>query len=513
MEARARALGLPFDCGRICGATTKLRSVQTYGRGFASTSRMASASLETFKTEHLDGRIFVDLLRLASTKYKDEFHTASFGEMGARLLGRACPKLSPTTVVSLGREGGLQGLRKLAQLCQEESVQMLDLLSVSNTLPDTLEMARVTGLSLQDILYKAEMVKVHSMLLRVAHCHERRYILPSTHVGNQISEGAFKIDPVQANTKGFYPEAQGAIAVCDFQSLYPSVIIAQNLCYTTLLRDSEDIDMLGQERCCQAPGGGGGGSAEGTNGSWFCVSTIQQGLFPMMLQHLLTLRKAAKSALKEPNLSALEALALDARQRALKLCANAAYGFAGAATSPVQSVPLAEAVLLHGAAMCRRAVALASDMSMMNALELEAEGIGPPRVLYAQTDSIFVLLPRASLQQARVLGERLAEKISLAINLPPVKLNFETALSNMLLQAINRYANLCTLQCSFEYAYTFQHLHTSAYESTGMLQRQRRAHYSQRVSRQTGEMFVASIVASPLRRSKLFWSKAMRRKR
>ena len=80
-------------------------------------------------------------------------------------------------------------------------------------------------------------------------------------------------------------------------------------------------------------------------------------------------------------------------------------------------------------------------MSMMNALELEAEGIGPPRVLYAQTDSIFVLLPRASLQQARVLGERLAEKISLAINLPPVKLNFETALSNMLLQAINRYAN------------------------------------------------------------------------
>jgi len=62
--------------------------------------------------------------------------------------------------------------------------------TVMSTLPDTIELSRVTGLSLQDILFKAEMVKVHSILLRVAHRHPRKYILPSSFVGGQIREGS-----------------------------------------------------------------------------------------------------------------------------------------------------------------------------------------------------------------------------------------------------------------------------------------------------------------------------------
>lgn len=141
---------------------------------------------------------------------------------------------------------------------------------------------------------------------------------------------------------------------------------------------------------------------------------MEPGLFPLMLERLLHLRAAAKHALKDQDgkLTAVQRLALDARQRALKLCANASYGFtgttkslvpafaqhspfyytcyclsyydftapsssalltceccyhyvrlpcAGASTSPVQSVAVAEAVLLHGAAMCKRAVALATS--------------------------------------------------------------------------------------------------------------------------------------------------------
>jgi len=50
----------------------------------------------------------------------------------------------------------------------------------------------------------------------------------------------------------------------------------------------------------QAPGGGGGGGAAGTSGSWFCKNEVQPGLFPMLLQQLLNLRVAAKTALKNP---------------------------------------------------------------------------------------------------------------------------------------------------------------------------------------------------------------------
>ena len=54
-------------------------------------------------------------------------------------------------------------------------------------------------------IYKAEMVKVHSILLRVAHRHQRRYILPSTHGGGQLRAGPFKIDPREVQTAGFLP--------------------------------------------------------------------------------------------------------------------------------------------------------------------------------------------------------------------------------------------------------------------------------------------------------------------
>ncbi len=198
--------------------------------------------------------------------------------------------------------------------------------------------------------------------------------------------------------------------------------------------DTEEIQQLGEDKCKQAPGATAG------KASFFVSSSVLPGLFPVLLDKLLALRVAAKDELKKPDLPHIARMALEGRQRALKLCANACYGFAGAATSPVQSVPLAEAVLLHGAAVCRRAIGLAQAKHTAEVLEVAAMQLGQPRVIYAQTDSLFVLLPRATLLQADAIGRKLALHISEAIDTVPVKLNYETALSNFLLQAVNRYA-------------------------------------------------------------------------
>ena len=80
-------------------------------------------------------------------------------------------------------EGGRRGLMRLAATSVLDAQAILDLFAVLSSIPDCVEMSRVTGLSLQDILFKAEMVKVHSMLLRVAHRDSRNYILPSSSGG------------------------------------------------------------------------------------------------------------------------------------------------------------------------------------------------------------------------------------------------------------------------------------------------------------------------------------------
>ena len=43
-------------------------------------------------------------------------------------------------------------------------------------------------------------------------------------------EGAFVLDPI----KNYYTTP---IATLDFASLYPSIMMAHNLCYTTLIKD------------------------------------------------------------------------------------------------------------------------------------------------------------------------------------------------------------------------------------------------------------------------------------
>lgn len=61
-----------------------------------------------------------------------------------------------------------------------------------------------------------------------------------THQGAPSSdqyEGATVIEPI----RGYYTEP---IATLDFSSLYPSIMIAHNLCYTTLLKQ-QNIEKLG----------------------------------------------------------------------------------------------------------------------------------------------------------------------------------------------------------------------------------------------------------------------------
>jgi len=48
-------------------------------------------------------------------------------------------------------------------------------------------------------------------------------------------EGAIVIDPLT----GYY---ESPIATLDFASLYPSIMMAHNLCYSTLVQNREDLD-------------------------------------------------------------------------------------------------------------------------------------------------------------------------------------------------------------------------------------------------------------------------------
>ena len=79
------------------------------------------------------------------------------------------------------------------------------------------------------LITRGQQIKVFSMILRK--CRKEKLLVPTlTKRGNVDGgyEGATVLDPIKA----YY---QDPIATLDFASLYPSIMQAYNLCYSTLV--------------------------------------------------------------------------------------------------------------------------------------------------------------------------------------------------------------------------------------------------------------------------------------
>jgi DNA polymerase elongation subunit (family B) len=101
-----------------------------------------------------------------------------------------------------------------------------------------MEMARVTGVPFNYLLTRGQQVKVVSQLYRKA--RTEGLVIPALKIEgtDEQYEGAIVIEP----DKGFY---QVPIATLDFSSLYPSIMMAHNLCYSTYLDSKKRALELG----------------------------------------------------------------------------------------------------------------------------------------------------------------------------------------------------------------------------------------------------------------------------
>ena len=123
-------------------------------------------------------------------------------------------------------------------------------------------------------------------------------------------EGAIVIEP----KRGYYKDP---IATLDFASLYPSIMMAHNLCYSTLVPSKREAEKYGDD-------------VELTpHGDYFIKREKKKGILPIILEELISARKQAKKELKEATDPFVKAV-LDGRQLALKISANSVYGFTGA---------------------------------------------------------------------------------------------------------------------------------------------------------------------------------------
>lgn len=220
----------------------------------------------------------------------------------AHFLGEQKEDVHHSIITDL-QNGNEETRRRLAVYCLKDAYLPQRLIDKLMCVINYMEMARVTGVPFNYLLSRGQQIKVVSQLYRKAIIHD--LIIPALAVegSDEQYEGATVIEP----TKGFY---QVPIATLDFTSLYPSIMMAHNLCYSTYLQDmahAAQFNLIEGKDFTRTP-----------NGDLFLNSEVRKGLLPTILEDLISARKKAKADLKKET-DPFKRAVLDGRQLALKV--------------------------------------------------------------------------------------------------------------------------------------------------------------------------------------------------
>jgi len=180
-------------------------------------------------------------------------------------------------------------------------------------------------------------------------------------------QGAWVIPP----KKGFFLKEY--VACLDYTSLYPSIMMQWNMCWTTIiLKDDIPYCSFKPDDYEVAP----------DTGHAFLKSSIKPGILPRLLKKLFDQRKQKKGLLKNYEPGSMEHSVLDRLQLALKVTANSFYGFCGAPDCMIPRLEISSSVTAFGRSLLNQSKSL-----------VETEGY---EVYYGDTDSIMVGIPKAT---------------------------------------------------------------------------------------------------------------------
>lgn len=364
----------------------------------------------------MEGRIVMDAMVVIQRDYK--LRSYSLNAVSQNFLGEQKEDVHHSIIADL-QQGDEETRRRLAVYCLKDAYLPVKLLDKLMCIVNNVEMARVTGVPIGWLLERGQQIKVFSMMLRKA--QKKQLVVPTveyTGGGNERGyEGATVIEPI----KGFY---NCPVATLDFASLYPSIMIAHNLCYSTLVRP-RDVAKYSADMYERTP-----------TGDVFVKKDVSPGILPEVLQDLLAARKHARSMMKDVPMHSLEYKVLNGRQLALKVSANSVYGFTGAQVGKLPCLEISSSTTGYGRQMIEQTKNLVEEL------------YPGAKVLYGDTDSVMikcVLTDHASdkerLQTAMSFGEEAAGRVSSHF-LKPIKLEFEKVYFPYLLMNKKRYAGL-----------------------------------------------------------------------
>ena len=346
------------------------------------------------------------------------------------LLHRRIPHYSFLDLTKWYKSKNPRDLAKVIEYFVSRVQIDLEILESNELVPRTSEQARLLGVDWFSVISRGSQFKVESLMFRIAKPENFILVSPSRRqVGGQNALECLPL--IMEPQSDFYTSP---MLVLDFQSLYPSVMIAYNYCYSTFLgrvvswrgtnkmgftdyhREQGLLELL-KDHINIAP-----------NGIMYARTHVRKSLLAKMLSEILETRVMVKSGMKIDKSDKTLQRLLNNRQLALKLIANVTYGYTSASFSGrMPCSEIADSIVQTGRETLEKAIALIHSVERWGA-----------EVVYGDTDSLFVYLKGRTRLQAFDIGEEITATIT-KMNPRPVRLKFEKVYHPCVLLAKKRY--------------------------------------------------------------------------
>ena len=334
------------------------------------------------------------------------------------------------------------------------------------------QFVKIYGIDFESNLTRGSQYKVEGVLSHLV--KSKNVVLLSATRSQLIQQSPPKFTPmVMEPPKNIF---YNPVIVLDFQSLYPSIMIAYNLCFSTclgrllkddeiekikdsqfkkmgvtlynknlynmLLRDFKESKFYHQEQYI---------SKNNKNNNFqesedfinfvkdscflspcrvlFIKKHIREGLIPIILKELLLTRIMIKKSMKLYDKNSDVYKFLHNRQLGIKGLANVIYGYTSAGYSGrMPNIEISDSILSMGRQMLKTAIDY-----IENKTEYDL------KVVYGDTDSLFISVNNRSKEEAIEIGKKLAEEIT-KLNPEPIKLQFEKVYCPLIFNAKKHYA-------------------------------------------------------------------------
>ncbi len=410
------------NMGRLINRETKI-----YDKNWAS-SGYGKNSITFIE---MDGRIPIDLLPNVKRLFKLRKYSLDF--VSNFFLGRGKHDMTAKKMFEIYEQSltkdpdAIIEMTKVLEYCVQDSNLVIDLFDKINLWYYLCESSNVSGVPILDLFISGEQIRCYSQVYH--QCYLRGFALSNPKHFDYYYPGGFVGDPI----RGLHEY----VFTLDFASLYPSIIRAYNLCYTTFVpRElwgtirNEDCYILkfsqeeprnyvsttrlndeGNDEIVRDEDVIEGDKIVRHYEFHFVKPHVRVGILPDICKTLTDERNKVKKEIKritklnDVNPSKeyeVQLLTLDSKQKAIKVSTNSVYGFTGVENGKLPGKFIAMTITSLGRSLIGQANVH---------LEEKFKHLGA-KIVYNDTDSSMVGLDLKGDEDFNAIGEAMADSIN-----------------------------------------------------------------------------------------------------